>query len=76
MYNLIGIYRPFVEGKNHICKENGTMDSMCGKNLGFDYGIITVDGYENSKEIEYTKDEILQDKRVCKKCLSILNKTK
>ena len=63
MYNLIGVYQVWRVGKTHICKENGTIHTMCGKELGFDYGIITNEGYENGTDKEFSREaDFLQRK--------------
>jgi hypothetical protein len=74
VYTAIVIYANFKSAKTHISRETDTMDSLCGKNLGFDYGIGTITGFENDESKKFTKEEILQVKTLCKKCKQALMK--
>jgi hypothetical protein len=60
--------------KLNVSKEIDTLNSMCGKNMGFDYGIASESGEENDKHLYLTAAEISTNKTLCKKCLKILNK--
>lgn len=48
------------------------MLSLCGKNLGFDFGLKTITGFLGAKAKEYTKEQILKESNMCKTCLKKL----
>lgn len=73
MYSLITIYANWKEGKIHISKEIDTMDTMCGKNMGFDYGILSQNGFEDSSPKHLSLDEINKIKNLCQVCKKTLN---
>ena len=75
-YSLIVMFANWKASKIHISKEIDTMDSLCGKNLGFDFGIANESGAEHDIHLYLNAEEINAKKAMCKKCLSVLNKSK
>lgn len=73
-YTLIVDYSIWGKGKTHIAKETHTVNSLCGKELGFNYSSLSESGSEGGNDLILIKEEILIRKNMCKKCLTILNK--
>ncbi len=71
-YTLIGSCRLMKESKLHISKEIKSIDVACGRYLGFDYHTLTFDKDDSVKL--FTKEEILKNKAICKKCLKKLTR--
>ena len=70
-YTLISSIVYFdTKSKIHVAKENETVGTLCGYNLGFNFEPQKIDG---SSEVEkYSKKDILNCISICKKCLNKL----
>jgi len=71
-YTLIGSHLWYNTAKLHISKEAGTFNSMCGKNLGFSYCIVSQSGSMDDTDKLFTISEIKEIKGMCKICLKSL----
>lgn len=76
-HTLIGTTKYFTKPTIHISKEEGEIDSLCGKTLGFDYDIIRDDWYNDTYPMKYlTTEEVLLVSNLCKRCRAALIKKK
>jgi hypothetical protein len=74
-YTLISSIVYFdTKSKIHICKENGTVNALCGKQLGFNYEPHRL---TDCGELEqFTKNQLNNMLSICKICLNKINNDK
>jgi hypothetical protein len=71
-FNLITSIKYYSNAKAHIASEKGTVNTQCGRHLGFDFEVVTDEGYTVGNAKEYDIKDILKIENICKKCLKTI----
>lgn len=72
-HNVIATIDYFSNKKRHISSEVDTTNSLCGKNLGFAYEVVTEDSFINTIPKDYSIEDLHKMSDMCKNCLKKLN---
>jgi hypothetical protein len=75
-YEIIADYSTWGRGRQHVSREHGTVETLCGRSLGFNYSPATVSGRENDEPLLLSAADISARPNTCKSCMMALNKGK